>query len=366
MYRRMNIPFSTAKTSYWRNYDLFARQKIATFRQSRAGVLELAARYKDIVMQLESKDKELGDAKTPEELEKAEEVLFIEMCEVCLWGNATDLSLLTNISLDEIKKLQGSRARKESEKNILVNDLPAAFQVLRRAQKEEKSERRVHFILDNAGFELFVDLILAGYLLSTGMATTIVLHPKTIPWFVSDVIPADFAELLNALNDAQRFYTQEDDQGKKGDPLSEEDLGNLEFLFERWSGYHAEGQLVIRPHRFWTEGGSYRRLPFSAPELFEDLKESELVIFKGDLNYRKLVGDVMWPPTTPFGKAIGVLGEGLRVLALRTCKGDVIVGLPEGKDEELRATTDGGGNSGARKWAWKGKWAVIQFFDGKT
>lgn len=42
-----------------------------------------------------------------------------------------------------------------------------------------------------------------------------------------------------------------------------------------------------------------------------------------------------------------------------------MVGLPTGKDEELKAMKDGGGDSGARKWAWSGKWAVVQFSDGK-
>jgi hypothetical protein len=87
----------------------------------------------------------------------------------------------------------------------------------------------------------------------------------------------------------------------------------------------------------------------------------------------------MWDPTTPFGEAIGWLGpgSGLRVLALRTCKADVVVGLPKGKDEELRAMDAGPGpyerwekgikekGLDARKWAWSGKWAVVQFCDGK-
>ncbi len=43
-----------------------------------------------------------------------------------------------------------------------------------------------------------------------------------------------------------------------------------------------------------------------------------------------------------------------------------MVGLPEGEDERIRATEGGGGDSGARKWTWSGKWAVVQFSDGKA
>jgi hypothetical protein len=57
-------------------------------------------------------------------------------------------------------------------------------------------------------------------------------------------------------------------------------------------------------------------------------------------------------------------GSGVRVLALRTCKADVVVGLPEGEDERIRALS-GDEEGGARKWAWSGKWAVVQFSDGK-
>ncbi|KAK4040199.1 hypothetical protein C8A01DRAFT_46437 [Parachaetomium inaequale] len=364
LFRRMSTSF--ALSTHWKNYDVFARQKIKTFRSSRPAVLELAARYKDLVTQLRSPSSASHDP-------DADALLFTEMCEVCLWGNATDLSLLTSLTYEDIQKLQGSEARRAAEQNILVNDLPQVYAHLLAAKNDPAKagkERRVDIVLDNAGFELYVDLILAGYLLSAGLATTVVLHPKSIPWFVSDVLPGDFASLLNALADPRGFYetaTEEDQlQGVEPERLSEAEVGELGFLFAEWSRFHAEGQLVLRPNRVWTGPGSFWRLPGEAGGLVEDLREGELVVFKGDLNYRKLVGDVAWDPTTPFTEAIGPLGpgSGLNVLALRTCKADVVVGLKPGEDEKLRQTEGGGGDSGARKWAWNGKWAVVSFSKG--
>ena len=277
-------------SDYWKTYDVFSRQKMSTFRSSRPAVIELAAKYKELVSQLE---KDLQSTKDPEELDEAERILFTEMYEICLWGNATDLSLLTSLTYEDIQKLQGADARKQAEKNILVNDLPAAYKVLKDAQKEGKKDRRMDIILDNAGFELFVDLILAGYLLAAGLATQIVLHPKTIPWFVSDVVPGDFAALLSILADPRSFYSTADEHSDQvPEPLSEKEASDLSFLFQHWANFHAEGQLILRPNLFWTSAHSYWHLPQTEPKLYEDLKKSELAIFKGDLNYRKLTADV--------------------------------------------------------------------------
>lgn len=284
----MHTSFSLS--DHWKTYDAFSRQKMSTFRSSRPAVLELAAKYKGLVSQLESGVKPTGD---PEELDEAERILFTEMCEICLWGNATDLGLLTSLTFEDMGKLQGSHARKKAEKNVLVNDLPAAYKALKEAQRTGKKDRRVDIILDNAGFELFVDLVLAGYLLAAGLATQITLHPKSIPWFVSDAIPADFAALLSALANPQDFYSTPDEHtGQVPEPLSEKESSDLSSLFQHWAGLHAEGQLILRPHLFWTSAQSYWHLPQAEPRLYKDLKESELVIFKGDLNYRKLTADV--------------------------------------------------------------------------
>ncbi|KAL8377445.1 hypothetical protein RB595_008228 [Gaeumannomyces hyphopodioides] len=361
LYRRINTNFTLS--THWKRYDVFARQKIKTFRSSRPAVAELAARYGELVKQLREHKASDGEA---------DKLLFREMCEICLWGNATDLSLLTTLSYDDIQKLQGSEARHAAEANILVNDLDAAFDALVAARRDKTGppgRHRVDIVLDNAGFELYVDLVLAGYLLEAGLATEVVLHPKEIPWFVSDVVPADFAALLNALANPKTFYETPSDeealQDKKPEPLSEREATDMAFLFSNWTELYAEGKIILRPSGFWTQGSSYWRLPTECPFLFNELKSSKLVIFKGDLNYRKLTGDAAWDPTTPFTEAIGPLGPGsdVNVLALRTCKADVVVGLKPGQDEKLREQ-DKDSDPAARKWAWSGKYAVVSFSHG--
>jgi len=82
----------------------------------------------------------------------------------------------------------------------------------------------------------------------------------------------------------------------------------------------------------------------SAPDLFLHLADSDLVIFKGDLNHRKLTYDCHAPPSTPFDMAIGPLATepgAPPVLSLRTIKSDVVVGIPPNKAEELDETEKG-------------------------
>ena len=68
---------------------------------------------------------------------------------------------------------------------------------------------------------------------------------------------------------------------------------------------------------------------------------AELVVIKGDLNYRKLTGNLKWPSFQSFETAIGLMAYltgkmgpipiSIRTLAPRTCKADVVVGLPKGQ-----------------------------------
>lgn len=102
--------------------------------------------------------------------------------------------------------------------------------------------------------------------------------------------------------------------------------------------------------------------PCIAPELFDHLRQSSLVISKRDLNYRKLTADGQWPYTTPFKTALGRIGEGsgLRVLTLRTNEADVCVGI---SDEAKVARLEKEAPNAA--WVKNGKYAVISFDDGR-
>jgi len=75
-----------------------------------------------------------------------------------------------------------------------------------------------------------------------------------------------------------------------------------------------------------------------APDLFIELATSDLVIFKGDLNHRKLGYDCHYPYNTPFSQAIGPLAStpgAPPIVSLRTVKSDIVVGIPDGVGEKL-------------------------------
>jgi hypothetical protein len=106
-----------------------------------------------------------------------------------------------------------------------------------------------------------------------------VCHPKDFGWFVSDVTQVDFDSLFDLLKDKSIADTPQQ-------------LEDIKFLTERWLHFYNSGRIRLRHDSFWTTPHPFWRMPIYAPELYKDLKKSDLVIYKGDLNYRKLVEDV--------------------------------------------------------------------------
>ncbi|SGZ50285.1 CIC11C00000003653 [Sungouiella intermedia] len=341
LYQLLDLWFK--KTEDLADFDVFERLKNNTFKQSSFGVLELCKRYEVLARQLVIDEVD----------EEALRLLFNEFIDISLWGNATDLSLLAgNVTLEDIKSVQGAEVRKKNEEKIIVNDISKVWTHLKHS-----SERRIDIVLDNSGFELFADLCLALFLLDSRLINKVVLHCKEIPWFVSDTMPKDFKNLLEQLSDLSFFpeiYGNNDDKSA------------ITFLFTKIQSYVTYGQLTTQHHPFWTSCENYWEIPQHS-DLYQELKKSDLIIFKGDLNYRKLTGDLEWDTTTPFITAIQQLASSqLPILTLRTCKADVVVGLPSGLNEKLIREYKAMGNDIGEFWTASGKWAVISFSPGNN
>ena len=105
-------------------------------------------------------------------------------------------------------------------------------------------------------------------------------------------------------------------------------------------------------HKFWTSPYPYNEMKNRAKDLYVELSKANMIFFKGDLNYRKLVGDLDWDHCTPFKKALrGFYPAPL--CSLRALKADTVAGLASGKVEYAKAQDE--------KWMTSGRWATISF-----
>lgn len=75
--------------------------------------------------------------------------------------------------------------------------------------------------------------------------------------------------------------------GQLFEEATEAEWDSLRTLGHRWKQYEKEGKWRYEAHPFWCTGYTFWDLHSEAPDLFQHLSESDLVIFKGDLNHRK-------------------------------------------------------------------------------
>ncbi|HXU81585.1 MAG TPA: ARMT1-like domain-containing protein, partial [Polyangia bacterium] len=118
-------------------------------------------------------------------------------------------------------------------------------------------------------------------------------------------------------------------------------------LAARVRAWREGGKLVTATHPFYTSSLFYPALP---ADLRQELGRSNLVILKGDANYRRLCSDAPWPPETPFAEVVSDFPAPL--VAVRTCKAEVMVGLPPGVAPRLSAADP--------TWMVNGRRGVIQ------
>ena len=233
LYRLIHTYFALSTSSFWRKFDAFSTDKRKAFVSSKKGAIELVKHFHHILKSVSSLD------------EETERAIFEEMIQISLWGNATDLSLLTSGTMEELDSRQGKAARESSKKNVLCDDTGAVFNLLtslRSGHQKGKTEE-IHIVLDNAGFELLTDLIFASYLIESGFTARVVLHGKRMPWFVSDVNQHDLSDLVDGLVEGTLYPPDE---------ISAEDKTELEETGKYWRDSLRSGRLNLRVEPFWT------------------------------------------------------------------------------------------------------------------
>ncbi|MFD5743243.1 damage-control phosphatase ARMT1 family protein [Streptomyces massasporeus] len=265
---------------------------------------------------------ELDSAETDEELAALDDLAARPAAEQArallhgsLWGNRADLGFRLSA--------EGARAA-DAAPGLVADDSDRLWSLL---DATGPGAGTLCLVADNAGRELVPDLLLAAHLLDSGRIGRAVLHVKPYPYYVSDATTADVVDALRRLTGA----------------------GGAAAAYGRqlWSAL-ADGRLTLRAHPFSSAPLPYEEMP---GDLRDEFASATLTIVKGDLNYRRLVGDRLWAPTTPFADVTAHFPG--PVAALRTLKSDVITGLDARTEAALDAAE-------GRRWRTSGTHALIQ------
>ena len=244
------------------------------------------------------------------------DLAFEALLHSCLWGNRADLSNFT------VKvKAMGGMATASERQFILIDDTEKAYRFLSRGLDQ------VDIVTDNVGKELLFDLALAGFLIHQGWVERIIFHLKDRPFFVSDAMMDDVQTTLAGLQSAASQTAQ----------AAALDLAEL----------IAARRILLTDHPFWTSCLMYHQFP---QDLWEHLSSSDLVILKGDVNYRRILDDLHWPHDTRMEEAARYFPASF--LTLRTLKAEIMVGLQPGQAEKLQAEDPA--------WRINGKRGLIQ------
>ncbi|EPJ38661.1 putative UPF0364 protein like protein [Streptomyces afghaniensis 772] len=230
-----------------------------------------------------------------------------------LWGNRADLGFRLSA--------EGARTA-DAAPGLVADDSESLWALL-----GGTGTGTLCLVADNAGRELVPDLLLIAHLLAHGRIGRAVLHVKPYPYYVSDATTADVVDALRRLTGAGGAAA--------------------EYGQHLWAAL-ADGRLTLRAHPFSCAPLPYEEMP---ADLRADFASATLTVVKGDLNYRRLVGDRLWAPTTPFPDVTAYFPG--PVAALRTLKSDVITGLDARTEAELVAAED-------QRWRTSGTHALIQ------
>ncbi|KAJ6218105.1 hypothetical protein RDWZM_009262 [Blomia tropicalis] len=261
-----------------------------------------------------------------------------------LWGNRCDLS----ISCGEKGNGSINVDFQELNSKILVNDFNLLWNYVKILNQHVENQIIIDVVLDNSGYELFTDFCLIEYLHQSGMIpkdrSLVRFHVKKMPWFVSDTLSKDIDWLL---------YTITNDE-------KNEIFSKLKLIVNENFRQNFNRKLwLIVENDFWTLPHDFSDMKECDPNLYENFCNSNFVLFKGDLNYRKLVGDLKWNLSTDFNESLRKFRPTTAICSLRTIKADVVVGI---SDKKILNEIE---KSFPTNWMETGEYAVIHFLNNK-
>lgn len=189
--------------------------------------------------------------------------------------------------------------------------------------------QRIDLVFDNAGADILTDLLLIRRI--SPYCTHIVAHVRPYPMFISDMTLANMKALLEKLTASSI-------------PAAHQ-LGQDIMQLLR------QNKLILRTSPALGVPANFYANTALTQATFGD---AELIIFKGDLNYRFFAGDQRWPHTTEKNHLLQHFGRS--ALCLRTIKSEVLAGLtPEIVDHTHTLRSD---------WLTCGCYGIIQVFTG--
>ncbi|KAG7376072.1 hypothetical protein PHYPSEUDO_014510 [Phytophthora pseudosyringae] len=198
-----------------------------------------------------------------------------------LWGNKADG---TNDKVKSTMHVAGD-ALVFDDYLVLVDHSDQVISFLEQKAHESGNAKPlgVEYISDNIGAELLLDLATADHMLTLNWCGKVTFNVKAEPIYVSDVMPADVDEHILEMQHETR-------------------TPEVQALGKRLAEYVSKGQIAIRPDTYWNEYTYYWEMPIALQQRLA--QEATLVILKGDLNYRRLLSDRLWPASTPVEEVV--------------------------------------------------------------
>lgn len=232
----------------------------------------------------------------------------------CLWGNQVDLSNFFGDFQDPLHQADRS-------------DRPIINHAKEITDFFSRGVPKLAYILDNVGIELYFDLGLIDFLLAHNWVQQVTIHLKNYPFFVSDAMPKDILASVRLLKDSSSLRAAQVSQRLEKSIFS--------------------GQIQLNSDPLWTSSLTYLEVPV---EIERALANPDLAIFKGDLNYRRLLGDYQWDFTTRLEDILNYLH--IPVAVMRTLKSQIAASLSADQLTRLNATDP--------QWVINGRRGIIQ------